>query len=446
MQASFVGFSMPLFLEKIREHKMPMPGEIRHFILNLASCPDEQVGAFLAHAYHQPLCRESMVELTLAMRDSGHKLNWQGFDRPVVDKHSTGGVGDKTTILLAPLVAALGMAMPTIAGRGLGFSGGTVDKLEAIPGFSCQMTASHFETLVREYGTAFGAQTSDIAPADRKLYQMRDVTATVESIPLITASILSKKLAESLGYLVMDVKWGNGAFMATLEKARALAKSIVTTAHDAGTQTQALLTNMNQPLGFVSGNWCEVVEAANLLKNNDVTMKISAQDTLRLTRELAANLLLQTKLMTTRDAALTKIDNVLASGRPFEIFCQVVAAQGGDAQLFEKALVTIPETKHKITVRAKDDGFVTSIHTKALGQALVCAKAGREKQDDVIDPVTSLCHPVKVGDRVQHGDVLCELTTNHGENLAAIKNLLEAAYVVGPDAVTVLPLISEVIA
>lgn len=441
---SATGFSMPVFLESVRDHKPIPSAHIRHFILNLQSFPEEQISAFLAHAFHQPLSRENTIDLTLAMCDSGAKMDWQGLDKPVVDKHSTGGIGDKVTICLAPLLAALGLAVPTIAGRGLGFSGGTADKLEAISGMTLRLPAQKIQELVRTHGLAFGAQSDDIAPADKKLYALRDVTATVESIPLITASILSKKLSESLGALVMDVKCGSGAFMPTLTQARTLAESIVAVAEGAGTNTRALITNMNQPLGRVAGNWCEVAEAVNILKNDPETLEAAA-DTVMLTKELAASLLLQTKLATNRDAAFTRIDAELKSGRPFEVFLRVITAQGGDAKPFEKTFSVIPKTRHTVTIRAEANGCIASIHTKSLGLALVLAKAGREKQSDTIDPATSLYHPVKVGARVKHGDVLCELTTNHAEQLQNIQKLLKTAYFVQSQLVSPEPLIQEVL-
>lgn len=438
-------FSMPLFLEQVRDGVPLAESDLRHFISHLSEYPDEQTAAFLAHAYHKPLARENTVQLTLAMRDSGAKLDWRGIDKPVVDKHSTGGIGDKVTICMAPLVAALGLAMPTIAGRGLGFSGGTADKLEAIPGMRLDLDAVRFQSLVRECGTAFGVQTDAIAPADKKLYALRDVTATVESIPLITASILSKKLAESLDCLVMDVKWGSGAFMTTMERAQELARSIVTVANGAGTKTRALVTDMNQALGLYSGNWCEVAEAALILKN-DASMLRDAADTVTLTKELTASLLLQTGLAPDHDAAMTRINASWQSGKPFEIFQRVIAAQGGDASLFDKPFDAIGKTVNVVSIASKRDGFLTAVHAKSLGQALILGKAGREKRSDAIDSRTSLKHPIKIGQKVAAGQVLCEFFTDHAQNLGAIRNLLDAAYVVSDAPAVPHPLIREVIA
>ena len=441
---SRTNFSMPLFLEKVRDRQSLNESEVRHFISNLKDFPDEQVSAFLAHVFHQPLSRQNKAHLTLAMRDSGVKLNWTGLNKPIVDKHSTGGIGDKISICLAPLLASLGMAVPTIMGRGLGFSGGTVDKLESISGLSLRLSADKIQQLVREFGMAFGAQSDDIAPADKKLYALRDVTATVESIPLITASILSKKLAESLDALVLDVKWGSGAFMSTLSNARELALSLVETAEEAGVKTRAFLTNMNQPLGLVSGNACEVVEALMILKN-ETSKSHKIADTRRLTLEFAASLLLQTGLEKSTEVALARAEAELDSGRPYEIFCRVVRAQGGDFESFEKTFSFLSQTKHHLVIRATNDGYIKSINGKSLGHALILGKAGREKQSDTIDHITSLEHPVKIGDFVSAGDVLCTMHLNHSDRLNDIQALLESAYQISSELVLPQPLIQEVL-
>ena len=441
---SRTNFSMPLFLEKVRDAKSLDEAEVRHFISHLKNFPDEQVSAFLAHAFHQPLSKQNKVHLTLAMRDSGVKLDWTGLNKPVVDKHSTGGIGDKISICLAPLLASLGMAVPTIMGRGLGFSGGTVDKLESIPGLSLGLRAEKIQQLVREFGMAFGAQSDDIAPADKKLYALRDVTATVESVPLITASILSKKLAESLDALVLDVKWGSGAFMSTRDKACELALSLIETAEEAGVKTRAFLTNMNQPLGLVSGNACEVIEAVMILKN-ETSKSRQMTDTRTLTLELAASLLIQTGFEKSTTTALARAESALLSGRPFEIFCRVVRAQGGDFESFEKSFSLLPTTKHRLIVSATTDGYLASVNGKALGHALILGKAGREKQLDAIDHITSLEHPVKIGDAVRKGDVLCAIYLNHSDKLGDIQALLESAFQISSEPILPQPLIQEVL-
>ena len=436
-------FSIGLFLLKVRDGQELATHEIQSFIQNLPQIPDAQISAFLVHAFHQPLNEKNMVDLTLAMRDSGDILRWDGFDKPVVDKHSTGGVGDKITLSLAPLVAALGLAIPTVAGRGLGHTGGTTDKFEAVPGFSCDLSSAQMIKQVRELGVAVGKQSDSIAPADRKLYALRDVTGTVPSIPLITASILSKKLAESLQALVIDLKWGNGAFMQTLADARALAQSLIRTANGAGTKTRAVITNMNQPLGLMSGNLCEMLEAAAVLKNQQQEPLL--HETRSLTLEFAAQLYLAVYPNVSHAQALQKATTQLESGKAYEIFCQLLAKQGADGDYFEKNLNMLPTCQKQIVIKATHSGFVRQIQTQALGQALVLAKAGRQVATDVVDGLVSLQHPLKQGDMVQAGDVLCTLHYNDASHVGEVQKLLQNAYEISEQPPQVFPLIQEVV-
>lgn len=420
-----MNFSLPLFLEQVRDSLVLTREDIRAFTFGLDGFPPEQVSAFLAHAYHRPLSRESTVELMLAMRDSGKKLDWRGLDKPVVDKHSTGGVGDKVTICMAPLLTAMGMNVPTISGRGLGFSGGTVDKLEAIPGMRVELSPEEIGKQVRELGMAFAAQTPAIAPADRKLYALRDVTATVESIPLITASILCKKLAEGLNHLTLDVKYGSGAFMNTIEKARELARWLTAVAAVSGTPTKAYITTMNQPLGYVSGNACEVAEAIAILKN-DANARVKAVDTRELTLVFAADLAVRSGLAVDEKAARALAETTLASGKAFEVFCRVVTAQGGNPDGLRHDASWLPKTRQTCVIAASKTGYVRAIDVKSLGRALVLAGAGRQKRDDRIDSEVSLVHPVKIGDAVRAGDTLCELHHNGAANDGVLAMLTQA--------------------
>lgn len=437
-------FSITAFLEKIRDGFEVDSTRLRHFILHLAEFPDEQIVAFLAHAYHRPLNEKNKVDLTLAMRDSGTTLDWTGVERIIVDKHSTGGVGDKITIAMAPLVAALGFGMPTITGRGLGFSGGTLDKLAAIPGLSTHLSPRELVAMVKKFGFALGEQTAEVAPADKKLYALRDITATVPSIPLITASILSKKLAENLSALVLDVKWGSGAFMQTLADAQKLARSLVSTANGAGTKTRALITSMNQPLGLYSGNWCEIAEAVQILKDPRKSQNIYP-DTYELLIALTTQLLLMTGQSQNQNAAKEKIQSVLFSGKAFEIFCQLIAHQSGQAKIFEKDFPLLQAARHSIKITAKQDGFIQKINTKSLGEALVLSHAGRQKQTDDVAANTALHHPLKVGKAVAAGDILCTLHSDHVEHERQIAFLLENAFTIGDAAPSTLTLIEEVI-
>ncbi|MBI2601852.1 MAG: thymidine phosphorylase [Deltaproteobacteria bacterium] len=435
-------FSITSFLEAAREGRKLKREDIQYFIGHLAETGDGQVVAFLSHVFHKGLQRDNIVDLSLAMRDSGKALKWDGLAKPVVDKHSTGGVGDKVTISLGPLVASLGLAMPTISGRGLGFSGGTLDKLASIPGLRTALSMDEIQRLVARFGFCFGGQTDDIAPADRRLYALRDVTANVPSLPLITSSILAKKLAESLDVLLLDVKWGTGAFMQTLPQARELAKALVTTATGAGTKTKAMITNMNQPLGLLSGNWCEVVEAVEVLtKTKDECAHIA--DTRELVVSFAAELLLLSGACGDKHQAFEKVEDSLASGRPFERLCQLIDAQGGDSSVLEGDLDPFPQTKFQIEIRAERSGYIESMQTILLGEALVLAHAGRQKQTDEIAYNTSLSHHLKVGDAVKKGEILCTLRTDFNEHEGKIRELLTRAYNIGDRNVEAPRLIEE---
>lgn len=437
-------FSMPIFLEKVRDQKFIAREELRHFITHLDEFPDEQVSAFLAHAFHKPLSSENIVEMTLAMRDSGDVLHWPDHTVPVVDKHSTGGVGDKITICLAPLVAALGLRMPTISGRGLGHTGGTVDKLESIEGFSLNLGPDKLLKQVLKNGFAFGEQTAEIAPADARLYHMRDITACVPSMPLIVPSILSKKLAESLDALVLDVKCGSGAFMKTIEDARGLASMLVKTANGAGVKCSALITNMNQPLGLYSGNWCEIVEATRILRESESSLS-DIRDVYDLTVEMAAELLLLSRLETTRASAIERVKTTLASGKAWDVFLQEVADQGGDIKSLSENPPKLLTTKHGMEFKAERSGTLTAINSQNLGQALVLARAGREKKSDSVSKSTSLYHPIKIGARLNSGDTICVLRTDHLEHETLIRSLINEAFVIEDKSATSTPLILETI-
>jgi thymidine phosphorylase len=370
-----------------------------------------------------------MVALTLAMCDSGRVLKWSGMNKPVVDKHSTGGVGDKVSLVLAPLLAAMDLAVPMVSGRGLGFTGGTLDKLESIPGFRTDISVESMQKQVSQIGLAFGRQTDEIAPADRKLYALRDVTATVESIPLITASILSKKLAESLDALVLDVKWGSGAFMQSLDSARKLARALVSIAGDSGMKVSALLTNMNQPLGFVAGNWCEVAESLDILRGQPTRLDRGeiparlADDTRTLSIELAAETLCLVGKEKDLQTARTRATAALTSGKAFEIFAKAVAAQGGDVKAL-RDYSFIPKTSHTLVISANGDGFVGGLNVRLLGHALVAAGAGRAKQADTVDPATSLQCLAPIGSAVTRGQPLFVMTTNNMTQISRIESLL----------------------
>lgn len=353
------------------------------------SVPDYQMAAFAMAVYLNGMTELETVALTEAMRSSGETLVWKEGP-PVVDKHSTGGVGDKVSLVLAPLMASVGFRVPMISGRGLGPTGGTLDKLEAIPGFRTNLSTEDFQRIVNRVGCAISGATADIAPADKKLYALRDVTGTVASIPLITASIMSKKLAEGLAALVLDVKFGSGAFMKTLDDARDLAASLVRTGRQMNVGTQALLTDMNQPLGQWIGNAVEVEETIQALKGD------GPEDLMEVTLALGAELLVTSKVSNSIQAARSQLQTAMDSGLAFEFFEKMVAAQGGD-------LAQLPTSDRARDVPTQSAGFVSRMHNEQIGWAVIDLGGGRRKLDDAIDPIVGLEILVRIGDRVDQG-------------------------------------------
>ena len=339
-----------------------------------------QAAAFAMAVFFQGLSPAETVALTRTMADSGRRLDWPDVDRPILDKHSTGGVGDKVSLILAPVLAACGAAVPMISGRGLGHTGGTLDKLDSIPGYNSTPDIDTFQRVVKQAHCAIIGQTSDLAPADRRLYAIRDVTATVESVPLITASILSKKLAAGLGGLVMDVKAGNGAFMATPEEAQTLAQSIVTVARGAGLPTSALVTDMNQVLGRTTGNALEVRESIDALTGADREPRLMA-----VVRALCAELLVLGGLAADTPSALLAVDEALASGKAAEAFGRMVAALGGPGDLLATADRHLSSADTVRAVHAPADGYLAAIDTRAVGLALIALGGGRTRADQAID-------------------------------------------------------------
>lgn len=381
--------------------------EIQQFVRGLTddSFSEGQVAALAMAIYLNGMSVDEIVALTLAMRDSGTVLNWQGkLNGPVVDKHSTGGVGDKVTLMLAPMVAACGAYMPSIAGRGLGHTGGTVDKLETIPGYSCTQSLEKIQQLLPQLGCVIVGQSSQLAPADRRLYAIRDVTATVESIPLITASILSKKLSEGLDALVMDVKIGNGAIMRTVDDASALAHSIVNVANGAGVNTRALLTDMNQILGTTAGNALEVMETLDYL-----TGKYREPRLHQVTLELGANMLMLGGLYNDKASAVAALEHSLSSGKAAEIFAKMVSALGGPADLIEKPLQYLATAPVVQDITAPQTGYLQYQDTVGLGMAVVRLGGGRSHPSQQIDPAVGFSHILSAQSQVQQGEVIAQV-------------------------------------
>src|SRR5450432_602599 len=375
--------------------------DIRRFIeqFTAGAVADYQMSAWLMAVFLRGMGDQETVALTEAMLHSGKVLELKSVTAPKVDKHSTGGVGDKISICLAPLVAACGVAVPMISGRGLGHTGGTLDKLEAIPGYRVELDAKKFEATVRGVGVSMIGQTAELAPADRRIYALRDVTATVECIPLIVASILSKKLAEGIDALVLDVKVGRGAFMKDTRSARALAGALVRVGTRAKKRVVALLTDMNEPIGRTIGNALETREAIEILLN------AGPPDTRDLTLTLGAEMLVLGKAERSLAKARTRLERALADGSAFERFLRMVRAHGGDTRVVEHP-ERLPTAKVKLAVRATHSGFVTECDAYALGLAGGALGAGRTRADQAVDPGAGIELMVKRGERVTRGETL----------------------------------------
>jgi thymidine phosphorylase len=375
------------------------------------SITEGQAAALAMAVFFRGMTRAETVALTLAMRDSGSVLRWDGLEGPVLDKHSTGGVGDKVSLILAPILAACGAHVPMLSGRGLGHTGGTLDKLESIPGYAIRPDTDTLRRVVREAGCAVVGQTADLAPADGRLYAIRDVTATVESVPLITASILSKKLAAGPQALVMDVKVGSGAFLPDVDRARTLAASIVEVARGAGLACSALLTDMDQCLGRAAGNALEVAEAVDVLRGGSGDPRL-----VEVTAELAAEALLLGGL----------------AGTAAERFGRMVAGLGGPSDLLERPEAHLPRAPVTRAVEAAREGVVTAIDVRALGLAVVELGGGRRRAGDGIDPRVGLDRVKGVGERVGPGEPLCGVhAADEGSAEAARGRLLAAFTVAG---------------
>ena len=399
------------------------PEEIRFLIDGFiaGAIPSYQISAFLMAVSIQGMSEDETRTLTETMVASGAVLDLSDIPGPKIDKHSTGGVGDKTSLIVAPLAAAAGLRVPMISGRGLGHSGGTLDKLEAIPGFEIRIDEKRFRELVASVGCALIGQTDDIAPADRKLYALRNMTATIDSLPLITSSILSKKLAEGISGLVLDVKFGSGAFMKTVEEASALAKLLLKTAAHMGKRAVALLTDMNQPLGNYVGNALEVEESIAVLKGH------GARDLADLSLTLTAHMLVLGDLARTVEDGEKQAREELQSGRGLEKLRQIVRAQGGDAAVIDEPRL-LPKASARRVLKAAAGGHVSTIETEALGRAAMLIGAGRRTVDDVIDPAAGLVIHKKLGDEVTRGEPLLTFHYNEDTNLEEASELLANAY------------------
>ncbi len=396
--------------------------DIATFIRGVAddSISEGQIAAFTMATFFNGMSRDETVALTRAMRDSGRVLNWHALNLngPVVDKHSTGGVGDVVSLMLAPMLAACGVFVPMISGRGLGHTGGTLDKLDSIPGYQTAISVEKFQQIVRDVGCSIIGQTSNLAPADKRIYATRDVTATVESIPLITASILSKKLAAGLDALVMDVKVGSGAFMPTLDKSRELARSIVDVGNGAGMKTTALLTDMNQPLVPCAGNAIEVRAAVDYLTGKSRPARLH-----EVTMALATELLLSSGRFQDKTAGTAMLERSLQNGRAAEIFAKMVVAHGGAHNFVEACERHLPAAPVMLEVRATRDGVVSAVDTRAVGLVVVALGGGRLRSSDVVDPAVGITNFAEIGASVRHGEVIAAI---HARDEASAAEAMQA--------------------
>jgi pyrimidine-nucleoside phosphorylase len=383
--------------------------------------PDYQIAAFLMATYFNGMTDRELSSFTEVMIASGEVLDLSDIPGVKVDKHSTGGVGDKTSLICAPIAAAAGVVVPMISGRGLGHTGGTLDKLESIPGLSTDLTIDQFRAQLAQMGLAFMGQSEEIAPADKRLYALRDVTGTVEAISLIASSIMSKKMAEGLDALVLDVKVGHGAFMKKQVEARRLAQAMVGIGRRLDKKVQALITDMNQPLGYAVGNALEVMEVSQTLQ------KAGPADLTRLSLELSARMIFLGKVTATLDEARKVAEDKLMDGSAYRKFKQVVEAQGGNPQALDR-FELLPNATGMREILSPRAGFVSAIMAEDIGRASQMMGAGRARKEDAIDPAVGVILEVKAGEKVEAGSVLCRLYYTGEENLDEAADLVEDAF------------------
>ena len=417
--------------------------EITWFIVHYTAnkIPDYQAAALLMAIYFRGMSRAETAMLTLAMAHSGNMMNLSDITDYAVDKHSSGGVGDKVTLIVLPLVAACGVPVAKMSGRGLGFSGGTLDKLEAIPGFRVALSEEEFRAQARKYGIVLCGQTGELAPADGKLYALRDVTGTVSSTPLIASSIMSKKLASGSKGIVLDVKCGKGAFMATVEDARQLARVMVDIGIDAGRDMIALISDMNQPLGITVGNALEVREAIETLAG------AGPQDLREHCLDVAAAMLKlagRGEKWTDFDSVKQELEQKLSSGEALTKFRQLVAIQGGDTRVIDDPSL-LAQAAHKIEIKAAASGYLAEASANYIGMAALVLGAGREKKEDVIDPAVGIEVFRKVGNPINAGDVLAVIHANDLNKADEARRLVDAAFLIAHEPVLPLPLFYDVI-
>ena len=429
---------VPRLIERKRDGGRLEPQEIRELVLAYADdkVPDYQMAALLMAIYFNGLDRAEMNALMEAMLESGKKLDLSRLPLPRIDKHSTGGVGDKTSLILAPLIASLGVAVPMMSGRGLGHTGGTLDKLESIPGFRTGLSLAEAQRQVASIGCAMLSQTDEIVPADRKLYALRDATATVEVIPLIAASIMSKKISESLTGLVLDIKRGSGSFLPYLEDELELARAMIDLGERHGVPVVALLTAMDRPLGEACGNALEVVEAIDVLKGG------GPPDLVEVTMALGAAMLVLATVASTGNGAREMMRDSIASGKALNKLEEIVAAQGGDPRAVRDPS-RLPRAAHQRKFNAKRAGVVQSVEPRTIGYGVIALGGGRRNMEDTVDPSVGFVISAKPGARVEKDQTLATIFARNEEGLDLGTSILEQAIAVGDGVPAVLPLVSH---
>ena len=417
-------FNMVDIIAKKRDGHILSEGEINWFITNVTfnKIPDYQISALLMAIYLKGMTVEETAWLTNAMTLSGETLS---FDNQFcyVDKHSTGGVGDKTSFLIAAFCGCFDLKIPMIAGRGLGHTGGTLDKLESIPGFDINLSIEAFKKQIDDFGVSIIGQTKEIAPADKKLYALRDVTSTVASIPLITASIMSKKLAEGIDGLVLDVKVGSGAFMNSLHDAQLLGRSLVATGNEMGKKVKAIITNMDQPLGKYVGNAHEIIECVEILEGKVGRL---SEDLLTLSVEFAAEMLLLGGCFDKKQDAVTAIKNKLESKEALRTFKRLVELQKGDVSYIDD-MGKFPAANHKIEVKAKETGYVEEVDALRVGRSAVLIGAGRLTMDRSVDHAAGIAVMKKTGDNIESGDIVFRVFYNECSDINAVISMLDSS-------------------
>ena len=427
-------------IRKKRDGETLTSDELHDFINGIVddTIPDYQAAAMLMAIYLRGMSDAELAAWADAMVHSGDVLDLSSISRPKIDKHSTGGVGDKISLPLAPAVAACGVAVPMVSGRGLGHTGGTLDKLESIPGFRVDLSVERFITLVDELGTCLIGQTERLAPADRRLYALRDVTATIESVPLIASSIMSKKLAEGIDGLVLDCKVGHGAFMKTRADALELAQAIRVIGEAAGKRVAVALTQMDAPIGVAVGNAIEVAESIAILRGE------GPADTRELTVALGSEMLMLAGVFADPAAATAKLESVLDDGSALELFGKLVAAQGGDQRVIDDPTAFLPQAGACQVVTAATSGYVTAIAAGDIGNAALLLGAGRRTKEDDVDPAVGVEVRCRVGDEVEAGQPLANLLHN-GKGIDQAREMIHAAFTIGEERPDVRSRILEVL-